>query len=51
MKLARTIAFWLLAAVLLACHVIVIQHSLGARFWEDEAFNLTVPRNLLAGLG
>lgn len=51
MRLARTIAFWLLAAALLACHVIVIQHSLGARFWEDEAFNLTVPRNLLAGLG
>jgi len=50
-RLARTIAFWLLAAALLACHVIVIQHSLGARFWEDEAFNLTVPRNLLAGLG
>jgi hypothetical protein len=51
MRLARTIAFWLLAVALLACHVIVIQHSLGARFWEDEAFNLTVPRNLLAGLG
>lgn len=51
MRLARTIAFWLLAAALLVCHVIVIQHSLGARFWEDEAFNLTVPRNLLAGLG
>ncbi|MDQ0613808.1 hypothetical protein QF046_001449 [Microbacterium sp. W4I4] len=51
MRLARTVAFWLLAAALLVCHVIVIQHSLGARFWEDEAFNLTVPRNLLAGLG
>lgn len=51
MRLARTIAFWLLAAALLVCHVIVIQHSLSARLWEDEAFNLTVPRNLLAGLG
>jgi hypothetical protein len=51
MRLARTIAFWLLAAALLVCHVIVIQHSLSARSWEDEAFNLTVPRNLLAGLG
>lgn len=51
MKLARTIAFWLLAAGLLTCHAIVIQHSLTARFWEDEAFNLTVPLNLLAGLG
>lgn len=51
MRLARTIAFWAIAAALLACHVIVIQHSLTARFWEDEAFNLTVPLNLLAGLG
>ena len=33
MSLARTIAFWLLAAALLICHVIVIQHSLVARFW------------------
>ncbi|WP_336645727.1 hypothetical protein [Microbacterium sp. USHLN186] len=51
MRFARTIAFWMLAAMLLACHVVVIQHSLTARFWEDEAFNLTVPLNLLAGLG
>lgn len=51
MRFARTIAFWVLAAMLLACHVVVIQHSLTARFWEDEAFNLTVPLNLLAGLG
>lgn len=47
----RTIAFWLLAAALLVCHLIVIQHSLTARFWEDEAFNLTVPLNLLDGFG
>ncbi|WP_193598097.1 hypothetical protein [Microbacterium sp. YJN-G] len=51
MRIARTVAFWLLVAALAACHVIVIQHSLSARFWEDEAFNLTVPLNLLAGLG
>ncbi|WP_423494746.1 hypothetical protein IM711_04950 [Microbacterium esteraromaticum] len=51
MRFARTIAFWTLAAGLLACNVIVMQHSLTARFWEDEAFNLTVPLNLLAGLG
>lgn len=51
MRFARTIAFWVLVTVLVACHVVVIQHSLGARLWEDEAFNLTVPRNLLAGLG
>jgi len=48
---ARTIAFWMLAAALLAAHAIVVWHSLAARFWEDEAFNLTVPLNLLAGLG
>ncbi|SJN40797.1 hypothetical protein FM104_11080 [Microbacterium esteraromaticum] len=51
MRLARTIAFWLLAAGLLACHLVVIVHGFGARFWEDEAFNLTVPLNFLAGLG
>lgn len=47
----RTIAFWLLAAALLAGHAIVVWQSLAARFWEDEAFNLTVPLNLLSGLG
>ena len=51
MRLFRTIAFWVLAVGLLVCHAVVIQHSLTARFWEDEAFNLTVPLNLLAGLG
>ena len=51
MRLARTITFWTAAAALLVCHLIVIQHSLTARFWEDEAFNLTVPLNLLDGLG
>ncbi|GAA2899854.1 hypothetical protein [Microbacterium esteraromaticum] len=51
MRLSRTIAFWMLAVGLLVCHLVVIQHSLTARFWEDEAFNLTVPLNLLAGLG
>ncbi len=51
MRLARTITFWTLAVALLVCHLIMIQHSLTARFWEDEAFNLTVPLNLLDGLG
>jgi len=50
-RIFRTVLFWMLAAGLLAAHVLVIQHSMGARFWEDEAFNLTVPLNLLAGLG
>ncbi|MGN7861667.1 hypothetical protein ACTJI8_13895 [Microbacterium sp. 22303] len=46
------IAFWILLGLLLVANAIVMWHSLTAlRFWEDEAFNLTVPRNLLAGLG
>lgn len=49
---ARSVVFWVLAAALLVGHVIVAWQSLTIwRFWEDEAFNLTVPRNLLAGLG
>ncbi|MDQ0726324.1 hypothetical protein [Microbacterium sp. W4I20] len=52
MTRTRTILFWAIAAALLVGHVIVAWHSLVVwRFWEDEAFNLTVPRNLLAGLG
>ncbi|WAA67014.1 hypothetical protein [Microbacterium oxydans] len=52
MTRTRTILFWAAAAALLIGHVIVAWHSLVVwRFWEDEAFNLTVPRNLLAGLG
>lgn len=47
-----TILFWIIGAALLTCHLIVAWHSLVTwRFWEDEAFNLTVPLNLLAGLG
>jgi hypothetical protein len=52
MTRARTVLFWVLVAALVIGHVIVAWHSLVVwRFWEDEAFNLTVPRNLLAGLG
>lgn len=48
----RTVLFWVLAAALLAGHLVLAWNSLTVwRFWEDEAFNLTVPRNLLAGLG
>lgn len=48
----RAIAFWVLAAALAVCHVLVAWQSLVVnRLWEDEAFNLTVPLNLLAGLG
>lgn len=52
MTRTRTILFWAAAAALLIGHVIVAWHSLvGWWFWEDEAFNLTVPLNLLDGLG
>lgn len=52
MTRARTIIFWVLAALLLAGNLVLAWNSLTVwRFWEDEAFNLTVPRNLLAGLG
>lgn len=44
--------FWILLALLVVANAIVMWHSLTVlRFWEDEAFNLTVPRNLIAGLG
>lgn len=45
-------AFWILLVLLVAANAIVMWHSLTVlRLWEDEAVNLTVPRNLLAGLG
>lgn len=48
----RTVAFWIVAALLVAAHAIVLWQSISAtRLWEDEAFNLTVPVNLLQGLG
>lgn len=48
----RTAAWLLAVAALAIAHLIVIWQSLVAyRFWEDEAFNLTVPLNLLRGLG
>ncbi|SDQ94493.1 glycosyltransferase family 39 protein [Microbacterium sp. cf332] len=48
----RTAAFWIAAALLVVAHAIVLWQSIAAtRLWEDEAFNLTVPVNLLNGLG
>jgi hypothetical protein len=48
----RTVAFWIVAALLVAVHGIVLWQSISAtRLWEDEAFNLTVPVNVLNGLG
>lgn len=52
MRMLRTVAFWLLAVGLLVCHGVVAVTSLRENaLWEDEAFNLTVPLNLLQGLG
>jgi hypothetical protein len=51
-RLAVEIAFWIAVAVLVVANLVVL--GLGVtmvRLWEDEAFNLTVPINLVAGLG
>ena len=46
------IMFWLLVAVVAGAHVAVLWQSIFiVRLWEDEAFNLTVPLNVLRGLG
>ncbi len=51
-RAARTVLFWTLAVLLLTAQVVVLCRSVGiTRLWEDEAFNLTVPLNLLRGLG
>lgn len=48
----RSVAFWIIAVALVVAHGIVLWQSVAAtRVWEDEAFNLTVPVNLLSGLG
>jgi hypothetical protein len=47
-----TVAFSVAVAAVAASHLLVVWHSLTvARLWEDEAFNLTVPLNLVQGLG
>lgn len=49
---AAGLLFWTLAGLVAAAHVAVLWQSLAVtRLWEDEAFNLTVPLNLLRGLG
>ncbi|WP_437582539.1 glycosyltransferase family 39 protein [Paramicrobacterium sp. CJ85] len=47
-----TVVFWVAVAVVAAAQLwIVIQGVFFMRLWEDEAFNLTVPINLVNGLG
>ena len=49
---ARDIAFWVLVVAAVGAQAIVAFSSLTrTTLWEDEAFNLTVPLNLLHGLG
>jgi hypothetical protein len=52
MRWAAGILFWVLfAAVIVAQVVVVAPEFWMTRLWEDEAFNLTVPLNLIAGHG
>ncbi|SDK43507.1 hypothetical protein SAMN05216282_10646 [Cryobacterium psychrotolerans] len=52
MTLLRRAVFPLaLAAVVLAHLLVAVPSLVELRLWEDEAFNLTVPLNLLRGLG
>ncbi|WP_166996444.1 glycosyltransferase family 39 protein [Paramicrobacterium fandaimingii] len=47
-----TVVFWVVVALVAAAQLwIVIQGVFFMRLWEDEAFNLTVPLNLVHGLG
>jgi hypothetical protein len=50
--LLRRAAFPVALAAVVLSHLLVVAPSLlELRLWEDEAFNLTVPLNLLHGLG
>lgn len=47
-----TVVFWVAVALVAAAQLwIVLQGAFFMRLWEDEAFNLTVPINLVNGLG
>lgn len=49
---AVTVLFWVLFAAVVAAQVaVIVPEFVTTRLWEDEAFNLTVPLNLLAGHG
>ncbi|MFF2274756.1 hypothetical protein [Agromyces sp. NPDC058126] len=49
---AGTILWWVvLATVVVANLAVLVPAFTTVRLWEDEAFNLTVPLNLLRGLG
>lgn len=51
-RVAVEFAFWaVVVALVVANLIVVVQGITTVRLWEDEAFNLTVPINLVAGLG
>ncbi|MET0932244.1 MAG: hypothetical protein ABWX56_00910, partial [Mycetocola sp.] len=51
-QLWATVLFWtVLSLVLVAQLWVILPGFTVMRLWEDEAFNLTVPINLLDGLG
>ena len=48
----RRFMFWIVVTALALIHAVIVWRSIAVtRLWEDEAFNLTVPLNLLRGLG
>ena len=52
MRRVADAGFWVAVAVVVGAQLLVLWQSLvDNRLWEDEAFNLTVPLNLLAGNG
>lgn len=51
-RIAVDAVFWLAVAALVAVNLAVLIPGIATvRLWEDEAFNLTVPINLVNGLG
>ncbi|GAA2043834.1 hypothetical protein GCM10009819_33220 [Agromyces tropicus] len=51
-RTALGVAWWLLLAALVVANLAVVVPGIASvRLWEDEALNLTVPLNLVRGLG
>ncbi|MBG6239435.1 hypothetical protein IWX78_002422 [Mycetocola sp. CAN_C7] len=51
-QLWASVLFWTVLALVVVAQILVIVPAFTVmRLWEDEAFNLTVPINLLNGLG
>lgn len=51
-RVVADVAWWVAVAALVAANLAVLVPGIATvRLWEDEAFNLSVPLNLLRGLG